>query len=233
MTRRIPLDSFDFGLPTGGMSAAPGMSRETAVSITELNNSTKALVEETFGIFWARGEVIDFKRHRNGHWYFCLRDSKSQISCVLWASDQYRIPAPPDDGMQVVVRAQMTMFAPQGKVQLRITRIEAEGDGLRRKAMEEILGRLRADGLLADERKRALPLCPRTLGVVTSTSGAALHDIISVATRRRPGIEIIVCCSTVQGDGAPRALCAALSRMRRWKGIDVLIVGRGGGGRAV
>jgi exodeoxyribonuclease VII large subunit len=230
----VPLDGFDLGLPPPARRspvAAPGASRETAISITDLNNSTRSLLEQTFGHFWVRGEVTDFKRPRNGHWYFGLRDANSQISCVIWSSDQYRIPAAPDDGMQVIVLAQMTMYAAQGKVQLRVLRIEARGDGLWRKAMEETLARLRTDGLLAAERKRPIPLFPRCVGVVTSSSGAALRDIISVATRRRPGIQIIVSSAAVQGDSAPRELCRALSRVRRWKGIDVVIVGRGGGAR--
>lgn len=232
--RQRPLDPFDFAAslqPRAAPKAPPGASRDTAVTITELNNSTKALVEQKLGSFWVRGEVIDFKRHRNGHWYFSLRDSVSQIGCVIWSGDQARIPAAPDDGMQVIAFAQMTMFPAQGKLQLKIIRIEAEGAGLRRKAMLETVRRLRADGLLAADRKRAIPIFPRSLAVITSADGAALRDIISVATRRRPGIEIIVCCAAVQGDTAPRELCAALRRVRRWKGIDVLIIGRGGGAR--
>jgi exodeoxyribonuclease VII large subunit len=215
------------GVPT----APPGASRETAISVSDLNNSTKALVEEAFGEFWVRGEVTDFKRHRNGHWYFGLRDRTSQISCVIWSRDQRGIPAAPDDGMQVIVLAQMTMYPARGTLQLKVIRIEAQGDGLWRKAMEETLNRLRAEGLLAPERKRAIPLFPRCLAIVTSANGAALHDIVSVATRRRPGIEIIVSCAAVQGDSAPRELRAAIARVRRWKGIDVVIIGRGGGAR--
>ena len=211
--------------------SAPGTSRESAVTITELNNSVKTLVEQTFGRFWVRGEVMDFKRHRNGHWYFTLRDAASQMSCVIWASDQHGIPASPDDGMQVVALVQLTMFPARGTLQLRITRIEAQGDGLWRKAIEQTLARLRADGLLEPGRKRPIPLFPRCLGIVTSANGAALHDIISVATRRRPGIQIIVSCASVQGESAPREIRAALLRVRRWKGVDVIIVGRGGGAR--
>lgn len=233
MRQRVSPPSFDYGAPPliPEPRRAPGTSRETAVTITELNNSTRSLLEDTFGRFWVRGEVSDFKRHRSGHWYFSLRDRMSQIPCVIWSSDQRGIPTSPEDGMKVVALGQMTMYAAQGKLQLRITRIEAEGDGLWRKAMEETLARLRAEGLLAPERKRPIPLFPRCLGVVTSPSGAALHDIISVATRRRPGIEIVVSCSAVQGDTAPRELCDALSRIRRWKGVDVVIIGRGGGAR--
>ncbi len=233
MRQRVPPALFDYGasplIPEP--RRAPGASRETAVTITELNSSTRTLLEESFGRFWVRGEVSDFKRYRSGHWYFCLRDSVSQIQCVIWSSDQRGIPTSPEDGMKVVALAQMTMYPAQGKLQLRLTRIEAEGDGLWRKAMEETLARLGAEGLLAPDRKRPIPLFPRCLGVVTSPSGAALHDIVSVATRRRPGIEIIVACSAVQGDSAPRELCDALSRIRRWKAIDVVIIGRGGGAR--
>lgn len=233
MRQRVPPPPFDYGpapvLPE--VRRAPGASRETAVTISELNNSTRALLEETFGRFWVRGEVSDFKRYRSGHWYFSLRDATSQIQCVIWSSDQRGIPTSPEDGMKVVALGQMTMYPAQGKLQLRISRLEAEGDGLWRKAMEETLGRLRADGLLAAERKRPIPLFPRCLGIVTSSSGAALHDIISVATRRRPGIQIVVSCSAVQGDTAPRELCAAISKMRRWKSVDVMIIGRGGGAR--
>lgn len=133
--------------------------------------------------------------------------------------------------MQVVARGQLTVFPGKGALQLRVVRIEAEGDGLWRKAMIETVERLRADGLLEQERKRPLPLYPRCLAIVTSANGAALRDIISVATHRRPGIEIIVACAAVQGDSAPRELRAALSRVRRWKGVDVMIIGRGGGAR--
>jgi exodeoxyribonuclease VII large subunit len=133
--------------------------------------------------------------------------------------------------MKVLALAEMNMYAAQGKLQLKITRLEAEGDGLWRKAMEETVARLKADGLLAPERKRPIPLFARCVGVVTSPSGAALHDIISVATRRRPGVELVVACSAVQGDTAPRELRNAIARLRKWKSIDVVIIGRGGGAR--
>ena len=97
--------SFDFaGPPTEsvGSGAVPGATRESAVSIGELNDTARALVERSFGQFWVRGEIVDFKPHRNGHWYFCLRDRAAQMACVVWSRDQYRIPAPPDDGMQVI-----------------------------------------------------------------------------------------------------------------------------------
>jgi exodeoxyribonuclease VII large subunit len=207
------------------------MSRETAISVSDLNNSVKELIEGTFPRFWVSGEVTDFKRHRNGHWYFCLRDSVTQVSCVVWYKHQRGMPASPDDGMKVLAVAEMNFYAAHGKVQLSITKLEAEGDGLHRKAMLATVERLKADGLMDEARKRPIPLFPRCLGVITSSSGAALHDIVSVATRRCPGIEIVVACSAVQGDSAPHELRNAIARIRRWKSVDVIIIGRGGGAR--
>jgi exodeoxyribonuclease VII large subunit len=227
--------SFDFtGRGRRGQIESPdiaGSTRESAVTISELNERTKSLIERNFGQFWVRGEVSDFKRHRSGHWYFGLCDAAAQMSCVVWSSDQWKIPAPPDNGMQVVALAQMTFYAVKGALQLRITRMEAAGDGLWRKAMELTISRLTADGLMAAERKRALPRFPRCVAVVTSTSGAAIRDIIAVAHRRRPGLRIVVAGALVQGEGAPGSLCAAIERVVRWGSADVLIIGRGGGSR--
>ncbi len=210
---------------------APGRSKETAIGISELNDATRQLIENSFGRFWVRGEVTDFKKHRSGHWYFSLRDPGAQMQCVLWSSDQRSIPAPPDDGMQVLAQVQMTMFAAKGSLQLRVTRIEAVGDGLWRKAQELTIARLTAEGLLSPARKRPLPRYPRVLAVVTSTNGAALRDIIAVAERRRPGLRIVVAGTPVQGDEAPGMICAAIERVVRWGRADVMIVGRGGGSR--
>lgn len=234
MKARIPFDASDlFGAPRTQpvRRAAPGMSRETAIGVTDLNNSVKDLIEQTFPKFWVTGEVTDFKRHRNGHWYFCLRDSVTQVSCVVWYKNQRGMPASPDEGMKVLALAEMQFYAAHGKIQLSVTKLEAEGDGLHRKAMLETVARLKADGLMDESRKRPIPLYPRCLGVITSPSGAALHDIISVATRRNPGIQIVVACSAVQGDSAPHELRNAISRIRRWKSVDVIIIGRGGGAR--
>ena len=209
----------------------PGASRESAISIRELNDRTRSLVEQSFGVFWVRGEVTDFKRNKNGHWYFCLRDHDAQMSCVVWSSDQYRIPAPPDDGMEVIAQCRMNFYAGKGTLQLRVGRIEAAGDGLWRKAIEATIAKLTADGLMAPERKRELPRYPRCVGVVTSASGAAVRDIIAVAHRRRPGMRIVVSAATVQGDNAPRQICRAIDRIVKWGYADVLIIGRGGGSR--
>ena len=210
---------------------APGCSRETAITITDLNEATRTIVESSFGRFWVKGEVGDFKTNKNGHWYFSLRDKTSQMACVIWAKDQRGIPAPPDDGMQVLVQAQLTMYPANGRLQLRITAMEAAGEGLWRKAMQQTIDRLNADGLLAPERKRPLPRYPRVIAIVTSMTGAALRDIISVARRRRPGLRVVVSGTSVQGDDAPAEIVAAIRRVMMWRKAQVLIVGRGGGSR--
>jgi exodeoxyribonuclease VII large subunit len=209
----------------------PGASRESAISITDLNDRTRSLIEQTFGTFWVRGEVTDFKRNKNGHWYFCLRDHNAQMQCVVWSSDQWRIPAPPDDGMEVIAQVKMNFFAGKGTLQLRVGRIEAAGDGLWRKAIEMTIAKLTGEGLLAPERKRQLPAYPKCVAIVTSTTGAALRDIVAVAHRRRPGMKLVVAGAAVQGETAPREICRAISKVMSWGCADLLIIGRGGGSR--
>ena len=209
----------------------PGASPGSAIAVSTLTQTVKDVVEGAFMPLWVRGEISDFKAHRNGHWYFCLRDLSSQLRCVVWARDQRGIPASPDDGMQVTVLGQLGVYAARGEMQFTVRRMEAEGDGLWRKALELTRLRLEADGLLAAERKRPLPRHPRCIAVVTSASGAALRDIVAVTHRRAPGVQLVVAHAAVQGDGAPAELCAALERVARWGGADVVIIGRGGGSR--
>jgi exodeoxyribonuclease VII large subunit len=211
--------------------AAPGEAADTAIPVAMLTQTAKEVLEGAFPPIWVRGEVSDFKAHRNGHWYFTLRDAEAQIRCVVWARDRRGIPAAPDDGMQVMALGQLSVYPARGEMQFMIRRLEAAGDGLWRKAFEQTRARLEADGLLAPERKRALPRYPRRIAVVTSPSGAALHDIISVVGRRAPGVELVVVPTAVQGELAPGELVAALERVSRWREADLVIVGRGGGSR--
>ena len=209
----------------------PGASPASAIAVSTLTQTVKDVVEGAFIPLWVRGEISDFKSHRNGHWYFCLRDDASQMRCVVWSRDQRGIPAAPDDGMQVTVLGQLGVYAARGEMQFIVKRMEAEGDGLWRKALELTRLRLEADGLLAPGRKRALPRHPRCIAVVTSASGAALRDIIAVTRRRAPGTRIVVAHAAVQGESAPVELCAALDRVARWGCAELVIVGRGGGSR--
>jgi len=209
----------------------PGASPSSAVSVGTVTQTAKDILEGAFMPLWVRGEVIDFKAHRNGHWYFCLRDGSAQLRCVVWSRDRRSIPAPPEDGMQVTALGQLTIYAARGDMQFAVRRIEAEGDGLWRRALERTRAKLEADGLLAPNRKRALPRYPRIVAVVTSPDGAALHDIAAVVRRRAPHVKLVVVPATVQGDAAPEELCYAIDQVSRWNGADTVIIGRGGGAR--
>jgi exodeoxyribonuclease VII large subunit len=206
-------------------------AEQLAISVTTLTHLAREIVEGAFIPLWIRGEVTDFKSHRNGHWYFCLRDASSQIRCVVWNTEQYRVPAPPDDGMQVLAFGRLTVYPSRGDMRFVVSRMAAEGDGLWRKALDMAVARLQAEGLLSSERKRSLARFPRRVAIVTSPDGAALRDIIAVARRRCPSVELVVIPAKVQGDGAVEELVAALERASKWSDCDTLIVGRGGGAR--
>ena len=212
----------------GKLRPAPEM---LAISVSALTNLAREIVEGAFVPLWIRGEVTDFKAHRNGHWYFCLRDESSQVRCVVWGSQQYHIPAPPDEGMQVLAFGRLTVYPSRGDMRFVVTRMAAEGDGLWRKALDVAMARLKSDGLLAPERKRPLARYPRRVAVVTSPDGAALRDIIAVARRRCASVELVVIPAKVQGDGAAEELVAAIARASRWNDCDTIIIGRGGGAR--
>jgi exodeoxyribonuclease VII large subunit len=209
----------------------PGTSPESAISVELLTQQAKDVIEGAFPRIWIRGEISDFKSYRSGHWYFCLRGASAQIKCVMWSRDQRGVPAAPEDGMQVVALGQPTVYPAQGSLQCTIFAIDAVGDGLWRKALDEATARLRADGLLEPSRKRALPRFPRRVAVITSPDGAALRDIIAVMRRRCPTVEIVLIPAKVQGDGAPADLARAIECLARWGHADTVIIGRGGGAR--
>jgi exodeoxyribonuclease VII large subunit len=225
--RASQYDVFATVLGRAGIGFAP----DKPASVSDVALETRALVESGLHPLWVRGEISDFKQHRNGHWYFCLRDASAQIKCVVWSRDQRGLPAPPDDGMQVVLYGQMTVYTARGDLQLKVTRMQADGDGLWRKAMEQTLAKLRGEGLLEEARKRAIPRFPKCVAIVTSPDGAAIGDIVAVLRKRHSGVQLIICPAKVQGDGAPREIVMALRRVARWGKADLVIVGRGGGAK--
>ncbi|MFP5354487.1 MAG: exodeoxyribonuclease VII large subunit [Gemmatimonadota bacterium] len=221
----------DAGRELEAPDVAPGESPAAAISVATLTRTVKDVLEGAFPPLWVRGEVTDFKPHRNGHWYFTLRDQEASLSCVVWSRDTRRIPAAPDEGMTVLALGQVTLYPARGSLQFAIRAMEAVGDGLWRKAFEQARARLERDGLLDPARKRPLPFFPRRVAVITSPGGAVLHDIVSVTRRRNPLVELVLIPAAVQGEGAPASLCAALDRLAAWGEADVAIIGRGGGSR--
>jgi exodeoxyribonuclease VII large subunit len=211
--------------------AIPGADPSSAIQVIALTSLARDILEGGFPPIWVRGEITNFKAHRNGHWYFTLRDRMAQVRGVVWAKDTRSIPAPPDEGMQIAAFGSLSVYPQKGEMQFVVRRMEAEGDGLWRKALEKTRLKLESEGLLRPERKRSLPRYPRRVAVITSPDGAALRDIVAVMKRRSPGVEIVVVPAAVQGDNAILELTRALARVARWQDADVVIIGRGGGSR--
>lgn len=198
-------------------------------TVAAVNAAARELVESVFPPMWVTGEVSNFVRARSGHCYFSLRDEDAQLRCVMWREEARRLPTTPPDGMQVRALGRLSLYEPRGEFQLVVSDLDRKGEGLWRLARERLRLQLDAEGLLAAERKRPLPRHPRSVGVVTSLSGAALRDILAVIRRRAPWTEVVVCGCRVQGDGAAAEISAAIRRFGQARCADVLIVGRGGG----
>ncbi len=212
-------------------AADPG----TTYTPSLLNSIVRELLESACPPVWVSGEVTGWKRHASGHCYFALRDRNAQVRCVMWRADAQRLPTDPEEGMEVRVFGTVTLYETRGEFQLTVRELEGSGrGGLWRLAFEKLHARLSAEGLLAPERKRPLPAFPRAVGVITSASGAALHDILHVLERRAPWTRVVFCPARVQGAGAAAEVARALAlfgRLPRAAGVDVLIVGRGGGSK--
>jgi len=212
-----------------GSEHVPGGAPDTAVSVAELNERARRLIEGALGSLWVGGEVSNWRPHRSGHCYFNLRDDTAQISCVIWRSDLGRLPAHPEEGMRVAAFGLPTIYGARGSYQLVVRDLRAEGEGLWLLAFEQLKAKLAAEGLLDPERKRTLPSVPARIGVVTSRSGAALRDVLAVVNRRAPWARVLISDCRVQGDGAGESIATALDRLVRHGACDVVLLTRGGG----
>jgi exodeoxyribonuclease VII large subunit len=217
------------GDPLGLFDAA---ASEGAWTVTQVTRRARAIVEQGMGPVWVRGEITSFKAYQSGHWYFTLRDERSQLRCVMWARENRRLRTPPVDGLQVFVLGAPTLWEERGEFRLTVAELlGTDADGAWRLAFERARAALERDGLLDPARRRPLPPFPRRIAVVTSRDGAALRDIVAVAGRRWPAAELLVVPARVQGAEAEADLCRALAIVGRIPGLDVAIVGRGGGSR--
>ncbi|MGC4091554.1 MAG: exodeoxyribonuclease VII large subunit [Polyangiaceae bacterium] len=209
------------------MSGGP---EETIITVAELARRLRRAVEAASGGFWVRGEVASLKRAPSGHCYFTLkdRDEDATLECVMYRMDAQRALRHLVDGAEVQLYGRATVWAPRGRLQFVVQRLQPAGKGALLLALEALKKKLAAEGLFDAARKRALPSDPRVVGVVTSASGAAFHDIRTVAFRRGR-VLLVLSPALVQGDDAPRSLVVALEQLERYPGLDVVIVGRGGG----
>ncbi len=212
------------------MSSTPGQtSRREVFSVSRLNREARGLLEGAFPLIWVEGELSNLARPASGHLYFTLKDAGAQVSCALFRNRGRQLGFRPADGMQVLVRARVSLYEPRGSFQLIVEHMEEAGDGALRRAFEALKHRLAAEGLFEEARKRPLPAWPRCIGVITSPRGAAIRDVLTVLGRRFPAIPVVVYPVPVQGEGAAAEIVRALRAAERRADCDVLLLTRGGG----
>lgn len=205
------------------------MSAADIYTVSRLNSEVRLTLELQFRQLWLVGEISNFTAASSGHWYFSLKDQAAQVKVAMFKMANRNAGFTPRNGQQVLIRARISVYEPRGEYQLLADFIEASGDGLLRQHYEQRKAQFMAEGLFDASRKQALPRQIRRVGIITSPTGAAVRDIITVCARRAPHLELIVYPSLVQGDMAAADLCAALQLAYRRRECDVLIIGRGGG----
>ncbi|MCS7078467.1 MAG: exodeoxyribonuclease VII large subunit [Chloracidobacterium sp.] len=203
------------------------------LTVSALTAQIRRRLERDFGEVVVEGEISNFVAHTSGHWYFTLKDAQAQIRCACWRGTNYRIRFRPQNGLYVVCRGRVTVYAPKGEYQLTVEAMSPVGVGAHQLAFEQLKAKLAAEGLLAPERKRPLPLLPRRIGVVTSPTGAAIQDILNVLRRRNDSVSVLLYPAQVEGVEAAADIAAGVRWFSRHTDpdfpVDVLIVGRGGG----
>ncbi len=212
------------------MSQLPGLGGARVVlSVSELVASLRGLVEERIGRVWVVGEVSNLRRAGSGHLYFTLKDEGAQLRAVLFRGAAGRLPFEPQDGLQLVAYGEVTLYEPRGDLQLLVRHLEPRGRGALQLAFEQLRARLDAEGLFDPARKRPLPTHPRVVGIVTSSSAAALRDVIQVSGRRSPATPLLISPTRVQGEGAEAEIARALDRLAERPEVEVILLVRGGG----
>ncbi|MDM7923829.1 MAG: exodeoxyribonuclease VII large subunit [Pyrinomonadaceae bacterium] len=218
------------------LAALFGVDERRPLSVSELSTEIRESLERQFPSVWVEGEITNFHAASSGHWYFSLTDGKSFIKACCFKGSNYRIRFKPSDGLQVSVRGKLSIYGPRGELQIVVDSLEPVGEGALAVAFEQIKAKLQREGLFDEAIKRPLPSHPRRVGVVTSPTGAALQDILTVLKRRARSVGIVVIPTLVQGDRAGQQIAEAIGNANRYSAsvaaseqIDVLIVGRGGG----
>ncbi|MFQ2036276.1 exodeoxyribonuclease VII large subunit [Aeromonas veronii] len=209
-------------------SAASGREQQI-FTVTRLNSAVRMILEQDLGLVWLTGELSNLAMPSSGHWYFSLKDLGAQVRCAMFKGNNRRVAFRPQDGMQVLVQARVSLYEPRGDYQLIIESMQPAGDGVLALRFEELKRRLGAEGLFDESRKRPLPREPRAVGLITSATGAALHDMLTVLKRRAPDLPVFIYPTQVQGSAAISQIVAAIAKANQRAEVDVLIVGRGGG----
>jgi exodeoxyribonuclease VII large subunit len=207
-------------------------------TVAELTGRLRALLESQMGFVWVSGEVSNLRLQSSGHMYFTLKDATTQLQCVLFRGENVSVRSTLADGVKVVLRGAITVYEPRGQYQLRVTEVELQGVGALQLAFERLKQKLNAEGLFAAARKRPIPRFAEQIGLVTSPTGAALQDILSVVERRNPSLSLVLAACRVQGEGAAAEIVGAIDTLNQWsceekrdrrRGLDVILLARGGG----
>jgi exodeoxyribonuclease VII large subunit len=202
---------------------------EKIFTVSEITSQLKAELERIFPKIWVEGEIADFTRAHSGHLYFTLKDEKSALNCVMWRSSASRIPFEVESGMQVVCKGQISVYEQRGQYQLYVEGIEPKGKGALQLAFEQLMEKLKKEGLFDPGLKKKIPLLPKKVGIVTSPRGAAIIDIIKTLERRFAHLHILIYPAKVQGEGAGDEIVEGLNYLGSRSDLDVIIIGRGGG----
>lgn len=198
-------------------------------TVSRLNTTVRQLLEGEMGQIWLSAEISNFTQPASGHWYFTLKDDTAQVRSAMFRNSNRRVTFRPQHGQQVLVRATVTLYEPRGDYQLIVESMHPAGEGLLQQQFEQLKQRLAAEGLFEQQHKQPLPEPARQVGVITSATGAALHDVLRVLHRRDPSLPVIIYPTAVQGNDAPAAIVRAIGLANLRNECDVLIVGRGGG----
>ncbi|AXF63748.1 MULTISPECIES: exodeoxyribonuclease VII large subunit [unclassified Leclercia] len=198
-------------------------------TVSRLNQTVRLLLEQEIGQVWISGEISNFTQPASGHWYFTLKDNTAQVRCAMFRNSNRRVTFRPQHGQQVLVRASITLYEPRGDYQIIVESMQPAGEGLLQQKYEQLKAALSAEGLFDQQYKQPLPSPAHCVGVITSKTGAALHDILHVLKRRDPSLPVVIYPTAVQGDDAPGQIVRAIELANARQECDVLIVGRGGG----
>jgi exodeoxyribonuclease VII large subunit len=215
--------------PEPARRAAPAREPRRVLTVSELTGRIRGLLEREFVEIWVEGELSNCRIWNTGHMYFTLKDASSQIKGVMFRTALRTLRFKPQDGLRVVARGRIGVYDPKGEYQIVCEHLEPEGLGARQLAFDQLRQRLAAEGLFDERRKRPLPALPRKIGVVTSLDGAAIRDIVKVLRRRYANAHIVIRPARVQGEGAALDIARGIGALAKVRGVDVVIVGRGGG----
>lgn len=202
---------------------------EQIYSVSEITNSIKFILESTFEKVSIEGEISNFKAHSSGHWYFSLKDDNAVISCTMWKGVNNYVFFTPEDGMKVIITGRVTVYPPRGGYQIDIRSMKPAGIGELQAAFERLKRKLYEEGLFDESLKKSIPYFPKKIALITSSEGAAVKDMISVADRRYPLVELLVVPTKVQGSDAAKDIVKNLRKVNLLRDIDVIILARGGG----